>query len=331
MRTIELQFKNKDLVSTKYDPKTSADGARTTYDLWYSTDPIDVSGEYALVYNLAVHKYLFSIAFYDAEGRFISGVSSMTVSRCASERGVALIPEGAVTARFINFISGSSSFNDYAVSALESAEDYEEYMRQHQRAALKIAMLGDSLTEGDQGTNVSGYSYMNYRNYPYYLSEVLDCTTVNYGKCGYTTADYMMCYPREVDVSDADIVLVMLGTNAGLGEDDLQKNYKNLIKRIEKDKKEGAVVVLVTPPHATEIPGKVNYGYNPNNVSAAEYVRSYAKKNGYLIIDAYKDSPIQEENEAVYQPNDGLHMNSVGYKAFAEFIAGQLVEKGVIA
>ena len=331
MRRLELNFNKTDLVSTEYDPKTKQSGAKTDYALWYSTDFIDVSAEYALVYNLAVHRYLYSVAFYDADRNFISGKYSMTVSRCATLRSFCLIPENAVYARFINFVSGTGSFFDAFVECLSSREDYDEYLKQHPRAGLKIALLGDSLTEGDQGTDRPGYSFMDYRNYPYYLSELLGCQTENFGKCGYTTESYLMCYPSEVDVSDADVILVMLGTNAGMADKSLQQRYRSLLKQLDKDKKEGAIVVLVTPPHATEIEGKVNYGYNPNVVSAAEYVRSYAASKGYLLIDAYSDSPVQEENEAIYQPNDGLHMNSVGYKAFAEFIAGKLIGLGVIA
>ena len=330
MRRLELNFDKTDLVSTEYDPKTKKSGAKTEYPLWYSTDYIDVSSDYALVYNLAVHKYLYSVAFFDADRNFLSGEYSMTVSRCATARALCAVPESAVYARFINFVSGSGSFFDYFVEGLESREDCDEYLRQHPRAGLKIALLGDSLTEGDQGTNTPGYSYMNYRNYPYYLSEILGCTAENFGKCGYTTESYLMCYPSEVDVSDADVILVMLGTNAGMAGKSLQQRYRSLLKQIDKDKKEGAAVVLVTPPHATEIEGKVNYGYNPNVVSAAEYVRSYAASKGYLLIDAYADSPIQEKNEALYQPNDGLHMNSTGYEAFAGFIADRLIALGVI-
>ena len=99
---------------------------------------------------------------------------------------------------------------------------------------------------------------------------------------------------------------------------------------INRNKKEGAQVVIVTPPHATEIRGKVNYGYNPNVISAAVFARSYAEKTGLPLIDAYRDSPVKEENESVYQPNDGLHLCPAGYQVFAQFIAEQLLRLGVL-
>ena len=47
-------------------------------------------------------------------------------------------------------------------------------------------------------------------------------------------------------------------------------------------------------------------------------------KKGYPLIDVYADSPIQEENEKKYQPNDGLHMAQKGYEALAGFLAERL-------
>ena len=60
--------------------------------------------------------------------------------------------------------------------------------------------------------------------------------------------------------------------------------------------------------------------------SSYAFVTKYAEENGIAMIDAYLYSPIQPEMESFYQPNDGLHMAREGYKAFAEFIAEELVK-----
>ena len=332
MQNVKLNFEKRDLVSTEYDPKTKKAGAATKYDLWFSTDYIDISNAYALLFDLAVHKYLYSVSYFDADKQFVSGEGQLSTSRCASMHALSVKPENAVYARFINFISGSETFRDASVQLLLSKEDCDLYLSQHPRTNFKIALLGDSLTEGDQGTKTAGVPSLNYRNYPFYLAQTLDCTVGNFGKCGYTASSYLWCYTSngDVDIRDADLILVMLGTNEGLGSRSQQQSYRNLLKNIERDRKEGSKVVLVTPPHATEIVGKVNYGYNPNIISAGTYALDYAKKNGYAVIDAYAESPIQEENEDVYQLNDGLHMNSTGYQAFAEFIAEKLETMGLL-
>lgn len=330
MRTYNLDFDQTSLIATEYDTKSEHAGDKTEWTNWYSTDYLDLSGDYALVYNLAAHKYLYSLAFFDENKNFISGESVCTTSRCATLRSVSLVPENAVYARFIQ-CKGEGGFKDSFVYGLSSEEDLNEYQKQHPRAGMKIALIGDSLTEGDQGTNPPGGNYMTYRNYPFYLSEALDCAVLNFGHCGYTAESYLGCLQaHDADISDADLILVMLGTNAGLGTKLLQQKYRTILKLVERDKKEGARIVLVTPPHATEIAGKPNYGYAPNVTSAVEYILSYAPDAGYPVINAYEGSPIREENEQKYQPIDGLHMNESGYKALAEFIAAELVNQGLI-
>lgn len=333
MRPIELKFTKTDLVSTEYDPKTKGDGAKTSYALWYSTDYIDISGEYALYFNLAGHRYIYSLWFYDAEKNFLSGEGLRTTSRCATLRSAAVVPENAVYVRCANFVNGNETFKDPFLEALPRAEDYALFEEAHPLLHFTVACLGDSLTEGDRGSSAHGISSMGYRNYPFRLAETLSCTTLNYGKCGYAVSDYLGHYASgEVDIGNADLILVMLGTNVGMKERAQQLSYTNLLRRIERGKKEGAAVVLITPPHATNTPGKASYGhgYPENALSSAEYQRAFAEEHGYLLIDAYKDSPITEENEALYQSNDGLHMNEEGYRVFAAFIAEQLRELGVI-
>ena len=117
----------------------------------------------------------------------------------------------------------------------------------------------------------------------------------------------------------------MLGTNKGLGGD-YGEYYDKLIDAIKKDMKEGAIIVLITPPSATTDASKINYGYSSNVASAYAFVTSYAKENDISMIDAYMYSPIQPDMETFYQPNDGLHMAREGYKAFAEFIAEELIK-----
>ena len=332
MRNIALNYDKTDTVSAEYDPKTRKAGAVTGYAAWYSTDYIDISDSYALAYNLSGHRYLQSITFYDGSKEYLSGRAITSTSNCVTLREVTVVPEGAKYVRCANRLDGSTmDFLDSYLIALEEKADYDEYMRRHPRENMKIVLIGDSLTEGDQGTHTAGVGQLNAYNYPYYLSKILECNVESCGHCGITVDGFLAEYAAGgADVRDADLVLVMLGTNGGIRTSAAKKSYRNLLKEIKGDLKKGAKLVIVTPPHATEIKGKVNYGYNGNVISAAEYALEYAADKGYPVIDAYRDSPVKEENEEIYQPNDGLHLCSEGYRVFAEFIAEQLKEKGLI-
>ena len=62
---IDLSFSSLDCCSSKYAPSYS-EGVFSRWDRWFSTEYIDISGYYGLSYELASHKYLISLSFYDA-------------------------------------------------------------------------------------------------------------------------------------------------------------------------------------------------------------------------------------------------------------------------
>lgn len=317
---IDLTFDQNDLRGT-----ADADIA-VIYDDWASTDYVDVSEYYALSYVLAARDSVYGVSFFDEDRNFISGVAEgegSDIFTIATTQGGVIIPEGAVYARFITYNGANDPMKDASVTGYPTRAGYEGWLASRPFSGLKIACLGDSLTEGDYGLQV-GVANVFYRNYPFFLAELTGATTVNYGYCGATSSYYLSEYDAgNVDVTDADVVILMLGTNLGL-YGDLGNDYRLLVSEVQGDMKADAVLVLVTPPHATEDESKPNYGYHENVVSAVEFVRELAAEEGLSLIDAYADSPIQPENEEVYQANDGLHMCEAGYEAFAEFMAGEL-------
>jgi len=192
-----------------------------------------------------------------------------------------------------------------------------------------IVCMGDSLTEGDYGTTTHGISDVHKQGYPYYLAQFLHCKTVNAGKCGYTVQQYLDYYRQgSVDVSQADVVLIMLGTNEGLtlSGTENREAYQALIDDIRSRLKESACLVLVTPPHATEDDTKTNYGYAPAVENTRTVVWELGIKNNLPVIDAYAESPIQPDREDEYQPVDGLHLGREGYRAFAWYMGETLSE-----
>ena len=54
------------------------------------------------------------------------------------------------------------------------------------------------------------------------------------------------------------------------------------------------------------------------------FVRNFALKNGFKLIDTAKCPDFTAESESVMQPNDGLHFGAAGYKKLAEYITAHL-------
>ncbi len=198
---------------------------------------------------------------------------------------------------------------------------------------MKIACFGDSLTHGDYGTDRRGVGDVKKENYPFFLSQILNAEIDNYGLCGITSSGCLSLYnDKKPDICDMDIVLIMLGTNGGLSvteDTECNRDYITLVKKIEKDAPK-AEIFLITPPHCTNDPKKVNYGYKERVDSAVAFVRDYCKKTGTKMIDLATCEEFCAENEDIMQPNDGLHFGKIGYQTMAKFIADELAKFNVV-
>ena len=190
---------------------------------------------------------------------------------------------------------------------------------------VALACIGDSLTEGDYGgvpcvANVQPY------NYPYFMQKFFRVLTRNYGRCGNTSSDINAWFDSgEIIVKEANITLIMLGTNQGLslGSDKHLISYQQLICKIKKAEPQ-TKIVLVTPPPATINPSQVNFGYAPNVENAVKEVIALAKKESLPLIDLYHSGVFSAENEPVTQPRDGLHFGYLGYQKLALFLGEEL-------
>lgn len=199
---------------------------------------------------------------------------------------------------------------------------------------MKICCLGDSLTEGDYGVfGKRGIANVHSENYPYFLKKSLGCEVFNYGRCGYTATSYLKYYQDgKADVTGADIVLIMLGTNGGLDpskETQGNEDFYNLVSLVCKDA-ENAKIMLITPPHATENPEYSNCGYISNVINAQKFVKNASAKLNLPLIDLGAFEEFNAENEKIYQPNDGLHFTEKGYKVMAGFIENELKKLNLV-
>lgn len=198
---------------------------------------------------------------------------------------------------------------------------------------MKILCIGDSLTEGDYGVyGKSGIANVKDKNYPYFLSRILNASVINEGKCGFTAASYLNYYLSwKEKYNDVSLIIVMLGTNGGIsadGNSEGAKDYDNLICKLRSDYPLAKLVVC-TAPHATEDKTKSNYGYMKNVESANEFIKKYAESNNLTLFDTFSIPEFTAENENVMQPNDGLHFSEEGYKVLASFMAQRIRENNL--
>lgn len=193
---------------------------------------------------------------------------------------------------------------------------------------MKVFCIGDSLTEGDYGVNGKrGIANIRKENYPYFLARNTGWTVINLGKCGFRADTYLNYYKQvNIEIADADVIVIMLGTNGG---NDPYENtpcneaYRELIKLLKKDAP-CAVIILCTPPHATENRNFSNFGYLPQIQKAVEFVSILSAEEDLPLIDVYNCGYFTSESEEIMQPNDGLHFCEDGYKILAN-----VIERGI--
>ncbi len=197
-----------------------------------------------------------------------------------------------------------------------------------------ISCIGDSLTEGDYGIfGKRCIANVKEINYPYFLRKTLGCEVRNFGKCGYRITTFLDNYEKDgVDVAGSDIILIMLGTNGGVEPNNPEaaenQAYPKLIERC-KAQAPTAKIVLCTPPYATGDEKWSNCGYAEQVQNAVEFVRAFAKKEGYPLIDVAACEELTA-NEEIMQPNDGLHFGEVGYYVLAKCILNGLKDLSLL-
>lgn len=333
-----------DTLSLNFSVETaiSADGEDISATGWKSTDYIATKNRSIVQYALSAANGISSVAFYDADKNFLEGVTtSSATSPYTTVVYDKAIPENAAYVRFSCYTGNGTDGFAYSKASLcddvgtklnsyVSAKDNKSF------AGKKIVCLGDGLTYGDYGTTVAGGINSHEENYPYFLEKYTGASVEWYASIGYTAANLAADYSdgvmysekvgKSVDLTDADYIIIMAGTNGGLpliGDRSNYDSYLTLVQSIRSDVP-GAQIILVTPPHATEDKTKVNYGYMPDVSSAYSGVYKIAEICGLSVFDSFRDSGICADTEDIMQPNGGLYFGGVGYASFAAFITNQL-------
>lgn len=196
----------------------------------------------------------------------------------------------------------------------ETAKDPEDVK------VFTVACIGDSLTYGEASDDPVTQSY------PAVLAGIdgkYKFVTEKYGRSG-ATVDFVGFLPYggtdEYKASletEADIVLIMLGTNDtvfSMNRNIFPDNYTKLVQTyIDLPCKPQVIVML--PPHFFS-----QYGADSILAPLIDQEKQVAEELGLEVIDVFSFT----ENRYDLGNADGVHFSVEGYKALAEFVYDEL-------
>jgi len=155
-------------------------------------------------------------AFYNANKEFVSGIVLYNTANIL-ETKTFNVPKAARYFRITN-LTGSKQFaSAYSPITFKTEINNNDYVQLIPYVSAKIIAVGDSLTAGDfypKGTNVSAGDTQ--KNYPYFLSRILNVPITNAGKSGATPLSWWAEVYPTINFANHDTMILWLGTNAGL-------------------------------------------------------------------------------------------------------------------
>ena len=340
------------------------DGATGTYNCWWSSDFVELKSIYkaikiddvACLNNSTL--YINAISFFDSDKNYISGidatnnnvtvthiVDSETNKQYDSMNGFIEIPSNAkycIFTQFDNYAGFKSKNKICFTSTTEETTEmkinkmYPSFINQNIKNVLCI---GDSLTEGDSGSEPAGTKNIITENYPYFLAKYLNCNVTNEGYCGLTPYQYWTTKAKNIDFSkNYDVIVIMLGTNHALTdtiENDTNisdgETYENyvmtetgsycaMIEYIMEQTNNKSQIILCCPPHVGIMrPNNREHAINTNPI-----IKKVGEKYSLPVIDLLNEGGFSDYNQNIFQPIDHLHFNDKGYQKMATFIGSKI-------
>lgn len=190
----------------------------------------------------------------------------------------------------------------------------------------KVLCVGDSITYG-QGVMKSRET----ESYPALLAGELgeDYQVLNYGLCNRTLlAEGEMPYVAEDFAAesleeDADIVIIMLGTNdskkKNWNAEKYEEEYINFVRSYQNMESAPEVYVMMPPAVFAKVEDEGDCDDTVVREEVVPIVSRVAEETGAGLIDLYSLTESHPEWFA-----DGLHPNAEGNRAIAEAIYAQL-------
>ncbi|MCI8361064.1 MAG: hypothetical protein HFE86_06990 [Clostridiales bacterium] len=302
-------------------PKSAVSPAKGPQDF---TDPV----VYTVTSELGLSKEYTVTVVVDGPGSPADRAAAEPVSQAIDRLpAVVSLEDGAQLKRIEEQYEALTPRQRYLVKNAGRLEAALEELRLLNKGKIKVACIGDSITEGDVGGGVVPAAA-----YPSQLQELLgDRYEVrNFGKCGICVsknANYSYWGLGELTTSQAyqpDIVIIMLGTN-----DAWSGNWSNVQNNFESDYLEFVNIYknLDSQPriYLTKVCGF--YGSDRQAVPTVnQTVERIAEQTGSQLADMYTwTSSLSESDKAKYC-NDNLHPNAQGYTLMAQQFKQQIFD-----
>ena len=289
-------------------------------DTWTQTDYIDVEGFNSMTFSTAGYHSgdttVENVTFYDVNKCRISGFfGNISDNNSRTVKATIPIPDG------VKYIS----------LAYNPLLDPNPTLILSKIKTTNIICIGDSITEG----YISG-NEISENNYPYYLQSFLGdgFSVVNAGIGGAQAINWWESYKDYIDVSQADIVIIMLGANGGFDDsfETLPAPYTSYesctenritvcsckfvewLETLNPDMK----IVMMTPAY-------VDPDIAPSNSKEIErqYTRMplFAERYQYSVIDLFELEGVNETNSSEWLSDDGVHHTERSYEKIGEIVA----------
>ena len=333
---------NKSIGVTKY-------GDGTSYSGWVKTDKKNIISNKIKLYSKAYNSgglIIYPICFFDGNDFLIDYL--LTPSNTSSTI-IIDVPLNAVS---------------YCVQAKDGSKDGQDSSRLtdwylyvnklidlsaavsnifYKNNFMKVLCVGDSLTEGDYGSDPAGTANVHSKNYPYYLAKYLGTSNVyNLGRSGYTASVYWnnnVIQNFDFQKFLPNVIVIMISANAAINDGlstDVEPfngylNYANtqcgcyckIIEYCMERTSKEAQIFLCQTPHV----GIKRSGNRSNAINSYSPVLKIAERYSLPVIDLFKNGGFSDFNQDVMQPIDNLHFSEIGYSKMGTFIGSNILSK----
>ncbi|MFP4251407.1 MAG: GDSL-type esterase/lipase family protein [Guyparkeria sp.] len=169
-----------------------------------------------------------------------------------------------------------------------------------------ILAFGDSLTEGVGAPAGAAY--------PAQLAQLTGRKVVNAGVAGESTAEGLERLPEALEAHAPDLIILLMGGNDVLRNQDLAEAKRNLDQMIEQAQTNDVAVVLVGVPEKSLFS------------QSAPLYEELAEEHGVLLVDDLVAGLLRRPG----YKSDAVHLNAEGYRVMAERLAEVLREEGAL-
>ena len=167
---------------------------------------------------------------------------------------------------------------------------------------MKILCFGDSNTWGYDPRGYFGGQYED--PWPELLARKLGCTVLNWGENGREIPGEGMAFP-----ADADLLILMLGTNDLLQSKTPEETCEKLERFLESLMPDRHRILLIAPPPVALGAWVRDQAMIAGSLALAEQYRALSERLGIRFADAG-----QWNTPLAY---DGVHLTEEGHRAFA--------------